>query len=570
MRTVLLSTVLLLFGASSAVAQISSQLVTGGLSFPVAVVQDPTQANVQFVAEQGGKIRVVRNGALEPSDFLDISPLVSSGGERGLLGLAFAPDYATSRRFFVNYTREPDGHTVISRYLRSAGDPRRADPATRFDLRWPDGNTFIFQPFANHNGGDLQFGSDGHLYIPLGDGGGGNDPDHRAQNPGELLGKMLRINVAVPDADFEGYDVPADNPFAGLFGVRHEIWAFGLRNPFRVTVDAISRGGNGAIVIADVGQNAWEEVNYEPFGARGRNYGWRNREGAHDNVTTLPPAYLPLTDPLVEYSHAVGNVITGGVVYRGTGLGVALWGRYFYADFGSRHIWSVGVNVNPVTREAVSGVVIDHTGSLGGADVVGHVSSFGLGANCEVFFLSYLAGELRQIVNLSSGAPAGCPTSPDPYLSAGGGVFVAGAWFTRDHPMAAGAGLAGVPPTGGSTSCFTPQPVSTWLCIGGGWIPPDHPLAGAPPPGPPPPPPPPPPAGGCTTVQPVSTWVCIGGGWVPPDHPLAGLPPGPPPPPPPPPPPLPTGGCTTIQPVSTWLCIGGGWVPPDHPLARGG
>ena len=214
MRTVLLSAVLL-FGASTASAQISSQLVTGGLSFPVAVVQDPTQANVQFVVEQGGRIRTVRNGALQPVDFLDITPLVSSGGERGLLGLAFAPDYATSRRFFVNYTREPDGHTVISRYLRSAGDPLRADPSSRFDLRWPDSNAFIFQPFANHNGGDLLFGSDGYLYIPLGDGGGGGDPFHHAQNPGELLGKMLRIDVAVADADFEGYDVPASNPLCG-------------------------------------------------------------------------------------------------------------------------------------------------------------------------------------------------------------------------------------------------------------------------------------------------------------------------------------------------------------------
>ena len=517
MRAVLVSVIALLLGASQAAAQLSSQLVVSGLSAPVAVVQDPTQTNVQFIVEQGGRIRVVRSGALEAVDFLDITTLVSSGGERGLLGLAFAPDYATSRRFFVNYTRQPDGHTVISRYQRSATDPLRADPASRFDLRWPDGNTFIAQPFANHNGGDLQFGSDGYLYIPLGDGGSANDPDHRAQNPGELLGKMLRIDVAVADADAEGYDVPPDNPFVGLFGVLPEIWAFGLRNPFRVSVDAIARGGNGAILIADVGQGAWEEVNYEPFGAGGRNYGWRNREGAHDNVTDQPPAYLPLTDPIFEYSHAIGNVITGGVVYRGTGLGVPFWGRYFFADFGARRIWSVGLIVDPITAEAQQGVVIDHTDALGGPDTVGNISAFGLDSNCEVLFLNYSGGELRRIASPTSGAPAGCPTSPDPFLGAGGGVFVAGGWFTRDHPIAAGAGLGGVPPADGT--CTTPQPVSTWVCVGDGWVPPDHPLAvGAPPP----PPPPPPPTGECTTVQPGPTWVCVNGGWVPPGHPLAG------------------------------------------------
>src|SRR4029453_11794978 len=135
------------------------------------------------------------DGGLLASDFLDLTPLVLSGGEQGLLGLAFAPDYATSRRFFVNYTRQPDGHTVISRYQRSVSDPVQANPASRFDLHWPGGNTFILQPFANHNGGDLQFGSDGFLYIPLGDGGAANDPAHRAQNRTELLGKMLRIDV---------------------------------------------------------------------------------------------------------------------------------------------------------------------------------------------------------------------------------------------------------------------------------------------------------------------------------------------------------------------------------------
>ena len=229
MRAVRLCAIALWLGVSPAFAQLSSVLVVSGLSSPVAVVQDPTQANVLFVVEQGGHIRVVRNGALQSTDFLDLTTLVLSGGERGLLGLAFAPDYATSGRFFVNYTRKPDGHTVVARYRRSDTNSLHADPASRLDLRWPSGLTYIPQPFANHNAGDLVFGSDGYLYIPLGDGGSGNDPDHRAQDPGVLLGKMLRIDVNVPDGDPAGYDVPSDNPFVGHTGLLPEIWAFGLR-----------------------------------------------------------------------------------------------------------------------------------------------------------------------------------------------------------------------------------------------------------------------------------------------------------------------------------------------------
>ena len=319
MRVAPVCAVLFLLAPCTARAQLASELVVAGLTLPIAVLQDPTRPDVKLIVEQEGRIRVLVGVQLSPVDFLDLRPLVLSGGERGLLGLAFAPDYALSGRFLVNYTRQPDGHTVVARYRRSASDPLRADASSRFDLLWPGGNRHIAQPFENHNGGDLAFGSDGYLYIPLGDGGAGNDPDHRAQNPAELLGKILRINTAVTDADLEGYDVPPDNPFTGQPGVLPEIWAFGVRNPFRLTVDQIDRGGTGALIFADVGQNAWEEIDYEPFGAGGRNYGWRNREGAHDNVTSRLPAFVPLTDPIVEYSHAVGNVITGGVVYRGAG-----------------------------------------------------------------------------------------------------------------------------------------------------------------------------------------------------------------------------------------------------------
>ena len=189
-----------------------------------------------------------RTACCSHQDFLDLTADVLSGGEQGLLGLAFAPDYATSRRVYVNFTN-PSGHTVVARFLRDAGDPLRADPATRFDLVWPGGLSYIEQPFANHNGGNLVFGPDGFLYIGLGDGGAGGDPGHRAQNPLTLLGKMLRIDVSVDAGHPTGYSIPPGNPFVGRAGVLPEIWAFGLRNPWRYSFDDPAHGGTGALII---------------------------------------------------------------------------------------------------------------------------------------------------------------------------------------------------------------------------------------------------------------------------------------------------------------------------------
>jgi glucose/arabinose dehydrogenase len=261
-------------------ATLRARVYASGFAFPLAFVQDPVNRDVQFVVEQAGRIRAVRGGVVLDADFLDLRGAVLSGGERGLLGLAFAPD-AGSGRFFVNFT-DRAGNTVVARFRRSS-NPLVADPASRFDLRWGGGQAFIAQPFANHNGGHLLFGPDGALYVGMGDGGSANDPDHRAQNPRELLGKMLRIDVNVADGDPNGYRVPPDNPFvnAGPPGTRPEIWAFGLRNPWRYSFDDPSRNGTGALIVGDVGQDRWEEIDYEPRGRGGRNYGWRNREGAH-------------------------------------------------------------------------------------------------------------------------------------------------------------------------------------------------------------------------------------------------------------------------------------------------
>jgi Glucose / Sorbosone dehydrogenase len=594
--------------ASAQLPALQSTVVVTGLSNPVAFVQDPTDPAVQFVVEQGGRIRVVRDGALLADDFLSLVGHVSAGDEQGLLGLAFAPDYATSRRFFVNFTN-PAGHTIIARFLRSAADPVRADPSSRFDLMWPGGNRFVAQPAANHNGGDLAFGDDGYLYIPLGDGGGGNDPDHNAQNPMTLLGKMLRINVNVADSDPEGYDVPMDNPFVGNSAVLPEIWAFGFRNPYRFTIDLLARGGSGAIIIGDVGQSGWEEIDYEPSGAGGRNYGWRNREGAHDNVTTLPPAFLPLVDPIIEYDRSVGTTVIGGVVNRGTSLGTQFFARYFYADFGVGRVWSAKLTVNLTTREATASGITDHTAELGGA--LGNISALGIDASCRVHLVDY-GGRILRIDSAAAPAVGTCPIGPDPFLSLGGGVFVNGGWLPPgdpslggggstggtgcttpqpasgwvcvnggwvppDHPLASGGGTTTPPPGGGTTpdptTCGTPQPGLDWVCVGGGWVPPGHPLASGG--GTTTPPPstggtPPPPSTACTTAQPGTGWVCVNGGWVPPDHPLASGGSTTPPPSNGTTTPPPSTACTTPQPAADWVCVNGGWVPPDHPLARGG
>jgi glucose/arabinose dehydrogenase len=334
----------------------------------------------------------VRDGALLPTDFLNLTSSIVSGGERGLLGLAFAPDYASSGRFFVNFTNTA-GDTVVARFLRSA-NAVVANAASRFDLRLGGSQRFIVQPFSNHNGGHLAFGPDGYLYIGLGDGGAGNDPDHRAQNPNELLGKMLRIDVNVPDGDAAGYQIPPDNPFIGGHPARDEIWAFGFRNPWRYSFDDVARGGTGALIIGDVGQSRFEEIDYEPRGAGGRNYGWRNREGAHDNVTSRPLAYQPARDPIFEYGRNEGQAITGGVVYRGIRLGAAYRGRYFFADFGSGRVWSIALSISG-TGDATASDRREHTAELGGTAVLGNISSFGVDADGELYILNYSGSVVR-------------------------------------------------------------------------------------------------------------------------------------------------------------------------------
>ncbi len=385
--------------APSAQAQITAETIATGLRNPVAVIADPTNTSVLFVVEQNGLIRVVRDGSIIGEPFLDLRNDISSGGERGLLGLVLAPDFAESRRFFVNFTN-PNGDTVVTRFLRHEENPLTADRGSRFDLLWPNARRVIAQPFSNHNGGHLAFGPDGYLYIGLGDGGGAGDPMNNAQNPQSLLGKMLRIDVNVAAEDSRGYRVPEDNPFVDGDPIRalSEIWSFGLRNPWRYSFDDWTRGGTSAMTIGDVGQNAREEINFEPLGQGGRNYGWPLREGSQAFDPRRTIAFGPLTNPIHDYGRVLGASVTGGLIYRGAALDPSFNGRYFFADFISGRVFSLGIHLDPMTSEATVDDEQELTERLGGRTRVGMVSSFGIDHAGEMLLVNYSAGTVVRIV----------------------------------------------------------------------------------------------------------------------------------------------------------------------------
>jgi glucose/arabinose dehydrogenase len=373
------------------------ELVARGLVSAVAFVPDPLVPDTFLAVLQEGEVRVVSGGVVGDVPFLDLRDAISRGGERGLLGLAFPPDAAVSGRVFVNFT-DRAGDTVVARFVRQPDNPLTVDPGTRFDLQWPDGRGVIEQPYANHNGGNLVFGPDGHLYIGLGDGGAGNDPGNRAQSPATLLGKMLRIDVNVAGDDPRGYTVPGDNPFVGRDGVRPEIWSFGYRNPWRYSFDDVGDGATGALVVGDVGQDAREEIDYEPARSGGRNYGWRQREGsiATAGVAPEPVLFPPLIEPLLDYGRGRGQAVTGGYVYRGAALPPFYQGRYFFGDFGSGRVWSVELVIDPDTGEAAAVDEIEHTDEIGGSHP--GLSSFARDSSGELYVVT-LGGDIYRIVS---------------------------------------------------------------------------------------------------------------------------------------------------------------------------
>ncbi|RJQ56820.1 MAG: glucose dehydrogenase [Nitrospiraceae bacterium] len=307
--------------ALQAFPEISLSAFASGFNQPVHVTHAGDGSRRIFVVEKAGRIRVIKDGVISQTPFLDISPVVlSTGSEQGLFSVAFPPGYAAKGYFYVNYTGVTgDGDTFVSRF-RITADPDVADPSSEEVILTAD------QPFTNHNGGQLAFGPDGFLYIGMGDGGSGGDPFNNAQNPAVLLGKLLRIDVEAAPA---GYVVPASNPFAGSSAARGEIWALGLRNPWRFSFDRLT----GDLFIADVGQNTIEEIDFQASASRGgENYGWNTMEGSRCfQDPACSPAGLIL--PVAEYTHATGDCsVTGGMVYRGQEF-ASMQGVYFFGDF---------------------------------------------------------------------------------------------------------------------------------------------------------------------------------------------------------------------------------------------
>ncbi|HEX2753947.1 MAG TPA: PQQ-dependent sugar dehydrogenase [Candidatus Limnocylindrales bacterium] len=301
-----------------------------GLTAPLAIANAGDGSGRLFVAEQGGRIRIIRNGRVEATPFLDISDEITSGGERGLLGLAFHPDYPADGRIFVDYT-DTNGDTQVSSFEVSGGDPDRVDPTSEMRI------LHVKQPFANHNGGALVFDPGGMLLISLGDGGSGGDPQGNGQSLETLLGKILRIDVAQSDADHP-YRIPADNPFRdGADRHRPEIWLWGLRNPWRMSFDRAT----GDLWIGDVGQNAWEEVDVQRAGtAPGTNFGWNRMEGTHCFQPEQGCEGVALTLPVTDYGHDLGCTVIGGGVYRGS-VQTALLGGYVFGDYCSGRVWAI-------------------------------------------------------------------------------------------------------------------------------------------------------------------------------------------------------------------------------------
>ncbi len=353
---------------------IQLQPVVTGLSSPLLVTNARDSSNRLFVIERGGKIKVQQPGATSATDFLDLTAKVLSGGEQGLLGLAFHPKYKTNRKFYVNYTRRNDGATVVSEFQASAGNRQVADTTERILLT-------ITQPFSNHNGGMIEFGPDGLLYIGMGDGGAGNDPGNRAQNINDLLGKFLRIDVDRTEGALP-YGIPPDNPYAGATAGRDEIYALGVRNPWRWSFDRLS----GQLYAGDVGQNVREWVHIIE---RGRNYGWATWEGTRCN-TSKPPgspecSALPMIPPFLEYDHSAGRCsITGGYLYRGARATFAQ-GAYIYGDHCTGEIW-----------QALNGQI-----SLV-QDTTINISSFGEDESGEIYVCELSGGRVWRMVNATS------------------------------------------------------------------------------------------------------------------------------------------------------------------------
>lgn len=356
---------------ASGAPAIKLDLVTNQLKQPVYATTAGDGSGRLFVVEKQGRIIIVRDGVPLPTPFLDITSLVgSSGSEQGLFSVAFHPRFTSNGLFYVDYT-DKQGNSVIARYQVSAENPDLADPGSAATL------LYVEQPAPNHNGGQVLFGPDGYLYIGFGDGGRAGDPWGNAQNLGVLLGKLLRVDV---DGGFP-YAIPPDNPFVNRPGARPEIWAYGLRNPWRFSFDRAT----GDLFIADVGQNAFEEIDLQRAGAGGgQNYGWNVMEGFHCYPASKPCDPSPYVPPIAEYGRDGGCSITGGYVYRGMRY-PQLQGYYFYGDYCSGRVWAL--------REEAP----DQWHQYELLDTALNISSFGQDEDGELYLTSLSDNGLYQL-----------------------------------------------------------------------------------------------------------------------------------------------------------------------------
>lgn len=364
-------------GAAAANEAIAATRIASGLSRPLYMTQAPDQTNRAFILEQhSGLVKIIdlTTGAINATPFLDIGTQISTGGEQGLLGLAFHPNYASNGLFYVNFTAG-NGDTRIVEYRVSAGNPNQADAGSARNVL-----TFA-QPYTNHNGGWIGFGPDGYLYISSGDGGGSGDPQQNGQNYTTLLGKILRIDVDSRTGSL-GYGIPGSNPFVGT-GLAEEIWAGGLRNPWRMSFDFFT----GDLWFGDVGEGAREEVNFQPAGSGGQNYGWGVLEGTHVFRPGLPTDGI--APPVFEYDRSLGQSVTGGYVYRGPAAGFE--GEYFFGDFVFGRVWSM------YEEGGVAGRVADRTSAIApNVGSVNLISSFAQDRAGNVYIIG-LDGEIHRL-----------------------------------------------------------------------------------------------------------------------------------------------------------------------------
>ncbi|HSR90195.1 MAG TPA: PQQ-dependent sugar dehydrogenase [Gemmatimonadales bacterium] len=347
------------------------ETISTAFNEPVFLTFAPGDPTRFFVVEKNGLIRIFENGAILPAPFLDLTAVTTKGSEQGLLGLAFAPGYETSGRFYVSYTTvgsTPGGKSVIARYHVSS-DPKLADAASDTTILQVD------QPYTNHNGGMIVFGPDGFLYVGFGDGGNAGDPQGHGQNRNDLLGSLLRIDVSGV-----AYTIPLDNPFVGSGGARGELWNYGLRNPWRFSFDRQT----SELYIADVGQGSREEVDVQPAAGGGENYGWNTMEGFECYPPGSGCSTSGLTLPVVEYSHGTGCSITGGYVYRGTAL-PDIVGTYFYSDYCAGFLRSFKWQGGMVTEQQ------------SWPDVPGNVTSFGEDSAGELYILTIQGGVYKLV-----------------------------------------------------------------------------------------------------------------------------------------------------------------------------